>query len=83
MQDQDFAASTPQIAAASTPQLAAASEPQKIVNPVLKWNFPIVADIYKDVIKNYIRKSTDQHLQDMYARVSTFAGYWYECLFFS
>lgn len=86
-EDQDFAASTPQIAAASTPQLAAASTsqlaaasiPQKIVNPVLKWNFPIVADIFKGIIKSYIKKSTDQHLKDMCAKVSTFAGYWYEC----
>lgn len=57
--------------AASTPQLAAASEPRKIVNPVFKWIFPIVTDIYKDMIKNYIRKNTDQRLKDMCARVAT------------
>ena len=48
-EDQDFAASTPQI--------TAASELQKVINPVLKWNFPIVADIYKDVIKKKVLTS--------------------------
>ena len=50
---------------------------------MLKWNFPIIADIYKDVIRNFIRKSTDKFLKDEYTKVSTFAGHWYEGLFFT
>lgn len=82
-EDEDFAASTTQVTAASEQQLPAASEPRKNVNPVLKWNFPIVAEIYKDVINNFIKRNTDQSLKEMCAKVSTFAGYWYECLYFS
>lgn len=49
---------------------------------VLKWNLPIMGEVLIDVLDKYVVKSTDEQLREMCRKVRSFAGFWYENLFF-
>lgn len=51
--------------------------------PVLRWNFPILGKIFLDILRNFIKERTKNDLMSYCDKVSTFAGCWYECMFFS
>jgi len=57
---------------------AGGSKPDK----VLLWNFPILTNIFIDILENFLTQSTDQQLQVCCAETPSFAGFWYEHLFF-
>ena len=55
---------------------------QDVKELILCWNFPIFAEIFIDVLTNFVTTSLPNDLEDCCARVPSFAGFWYETLFF-
>lgn len=51
-------------------------------NPVIKWNFPILGYMFLKVIEEFMKNSTEIILEKYCSTVATFAGCWYEFMFF-
>ena len=49
---------------------------------VLCWNFPIFAEIFNDILTKFIENETTEQIQNCCENASSFAGFWYEKLFF-
>ena len=48
----------------------------------MKWNFPVMGEIYIQILEEYVTSSTVENLKDQCSKVPSFAGFWYESLFF-
>lgn len=66
----------------SKDQEAVAGVGNSDTNQVLLWNFPVLADIFIDVLENFVTQSTEADLVQCCTQTPSFAGYWYEHLFF-
>jgi len=49
---------------------------------VLLWNFPILGDMFDDILNNFVGMSTYDELTACCTNTPSFAGFWYEHLFF-
>lgn len=79
--DGEDAASTSSQQASLNPVVAASniSTSNRQERLVIRWNFPILGEMFINVIENFIEKTTLVHYCNS---VPTFAGNWYEFLFF-
>ena len=58
--------------------------PQPMVTrKVLRWNFPCMGEIYINMLQDFVSSHSETQLQDTCTKVPSFAGFWYESLFFS
>jgi len=57
--------------------------PQPMVTrKVLRWNFPCMGEIYINMLRDFMSSHSETQLQDTCTKVLSFAGFWYESLFF-
>ena len=50
---------------------------------IIKWNFPVMAKLYIQILEEYVTSSTVEDLKGRCSKVPSFAGFWYESLFFT
>lgn len=60
----------------SKDQEAVAGVGNSDTNQVLLWNFPVLADIFIDVLENFVTQSTEADLVQCCIQTPSFAGYW-------
>ena len=51
-------------------------------NKVLQWNFPQIGHTFKEVIEKFIEEMDEESLMSLCNKLPTFAGCWFECLYF-
>ena len=54
----------------------------KTETSIVRWNFPIMGEIFIDVLTKFVTKQTDDEVKQACQKVRGFAGFWYEHLFF-
>ena len=54
----------------------------KTETSIVRWNFPIMGEIFIDVLTKFVTKQTDNEVKQACQKVTGFAGFWYKHLFF-
>ena len=49
---------------------------------VLKWNFPTMGKLFLDILNDFVKKSTKEVLKSLCEKEHSFAGYWFEGIFY-
>ena len=52
------------------------------VPQILRWNFPIAGEIFIGILTDFVTTKTDDQVATVCKKVPSFAGFWYEALFF-
>ena len=52
------------------------------VPQILRWNFPIAGEMFIDILTEFVATETDDQVARVCKKVPSFAGFWYEALFF-
>ena len=75
IEDQDLGVNTEEGKDQSTGQ-----EPSS--KSVLRWNFPTMGKVFLDILENFVQDSTADTLQTLCKKERSFAGYWFESMFY-
>ena len=51
-------------------------------NTILRWNFPTMGKVFLDIITDFVTTSSKELVEDVCKKEPSFAGFWFEALFF-
>lgn len=57
-------------------------EGDREVQQILRWNFPIMGEIYTKILTDFLKTSAKDTFAETCQKLASFAGFWYEALFF-